>query len=123
MDKDSWKHQKVKEGSPPSLFQDRDEIIRLLARNRLDALLMAASCKLSVEELVKALTAYFLADEATGEDYDIGIVVLADEVGNLGLPNKSGTNLLVLVEGHGDAFARTTHSDAWIDFTLLDAFS
>ena len=88
-----------------------------------NALLMATSCKLCVEEFVETLTAYVFADESAREDNDVGIVVLTDEVGNFGLPNKTGTDALMLVEGHGDAFARTAHGDAWIYFAFLDAFS
>lgn len=95
----------------------------LFARDVFNALLMATACKLGVEELVETLATHIFADEATGEDDDVGIVVLTDEVGNLGLPNKSGTDVLVLVEGHGDAFAGAAHGDAGIDFAFLDAFS
>jgi len=84
---------------------------------------MATTCKLSVEEFVEALAAHFFTDESAGEDDDVGVVVLADEVSNLGLPNKTGTNALVLVEGHGDTFSRTAHGDTWIYFAFLDAFS
>ena len=66
---------------------------------------MATACELGVEEFVEALAAGFFGDETAGKDDDIGIVVFADEVGYLGLPHKTGTDLLVLVEGHGDAFA------------------
>ena len=70
-----------------------------------NALLMAAAGKLSLEELVKALTANILLDETTWEDDDVGVVVLADEVGNLWTPYEASTDLLMLVERHGDAFA------------------
>ena len=66
---------------------------------------MTASRKFGVEEFVEALAADVFADEAAWEDNDVGVVVLADEVGDLGLPNKSGADALVLVEGHRDAFA------------------
>ena len=78
----------------------------LFAGDVFDALLMAATCKLGVEEFVETLTAYVLGDESAREDDDVGVVVLTDEVGNLGLPNKTGTDALVLV-----------------DFAFLDAFS
>ena len=97
--------------------------LTLLTGDVLNALLMATSCKLSVEEFVETLTAYVFADESAREDNDVGVVVLTDEVGNLWLPNKTGTDALMLVEGHGDAFARTAHGDAWIYFAFLDAFS
>lgn len=94
----------------------------LFARNVLDALLMATASKLCVEELVKALAAGFFGDEATREYDDIGVVVLAYEMGYFGLPYKACTDLLVLVEGHGDAFARAAHGYAWIDLAVFDAF-
>ena len=97
--------------------------LTLFAGDVFDALLMAATCKLGVEEFVETLAAYVLGDESAREDDDVGVVVLTDEVGNLGLPNKTGTDALVLVEGHGDAFARTAHGDARIYFAFLDAFS
>ena len=77
----------------------------LLARNVFYALLVASACELCAEELVKALAAHLFCDEAAREDDDVGVVVLADEVGNLWLPNKSCAYMLVLVERHGDAFA------------------
>ena len=97
--------------------------LTLFTGDVLNALLMATSCKLCIEEFVEALTAYVFADESAREDNDVGVVVLTDEVGNLGLPNKTGTDALMLVEGHGDAFARTAHGDAGIYFAFLDAFS
>jgi len=97
--------------------------LTLFAGNVFNALLMTTSSKLCVEEFVETLAAYVFADETTGEDDDVGVVVLSNEVSNLGLPNKSGTDALVLVKSHGDAFARTAHGDAWIDFAFLDAFS
>ena len=89
----------------PLVLSIRESTKLLFARNVLDALLMATTCELGVEELVEALTAYVLGDEAAREDDDVGVVVLTDEVGNLWLPYKTGTDALVLVEGHGDAFA------------------
>ena len=97
--------------------------LTLFAGDVFNALLMTTSSKLCVEEFVEALAAYVFADETTGEDNHVGVVVLANEVSNLGLPNKTGTDALVLVEGHGDAFARTAHGDARIYFAFLDAFS
>ena len=94
----------------------------LFAGDVVDALLMTSAGKLGVEELVKALAANVLGDEASGEDNDVGVVVLADEVGNLGLPDEAGADLLVLVERHADAFARAAHGYAGIDFAPLDAF-
>ena len=89
----------------PLVLSIRESTKLLFARNIFDALLMATTCELSVEEFVEALTAYVFGDEAAREDDDVGVVVLTDEVGNLWLPYKTGTDALVLVEGHGDAFA------------------
>lgn len=77
----------------------------LLARNVFYALLVASTCELCAEELVETLAAYLFCDEAAREDDDVGVVVFADEVGYLWLPYKSGTDALMLVECHGDAFA------------------
>ena len=97
--------------------------LTLFAGDVFNALLMTTSSKLCVEEFVETLAAYVFADETTGEDNHVGVVVLANEVSNLWLPNKTGTDALVLVEGHRDAFARTAHGDARIYFAFLDAFS
>ena len=72
-------------------------VLTLFAGNGFDALLMATSCKFCVEEFVEALAAYVFADETTGEDDDVGIVVLADEVGYLRLPYKTSAYALMLV--------------------------
>lgn len=81
---------------------------------------MATTCEFGGEELVEALAANLFADEAAREDDDVGIVVLADEVGNLGTPDEAGANLLMLVERHRDAFAAAAHGDAGIAFTGFD---
>ena len=77
--------------------RQRGSIISLLTGDVLDALLMASASKLCMEEFVKALAAHFLCDEPAREYDDIGVVVLADEMGNLRLPNQSGTDALMLV--------------------------
>ena len=81
------------------------DLLATAARDVLDALLVATTGEFGLEELVEALAAHFLGDEAAWEDDDVGIVVLADEVSDLWLPNETGTDALVLVEGHRDAFA------------------
>ena len=78
---------------------------RLLDGDVVDAGLVTTAGELCLEELVEALAACLLGDETAGEDDDVGVVVLADEVGNLGLPDKACTDALMLVERHGDAFA------------------
>ena len=81
---------------------------------------MAATLKLRGEELIHDFAGHVFIDEATGHHEHIGVVVLADEVGDFGNPAEACTNGLVLVERHIDAFARTADSDAGIDFTFLD---
>ena len=95
--------------------------LELLHRNRLDALLVTTSGELRCKELVKALAASLLVDETAREDDDIGVVVLADEVSDFGLPDEAGADALMLVERHRDAFARAAHCDAGIDLATLNS--
>ena len=81
---------------------------------------MAPSFESSGEELVEAGGAGGFVYEAAREDDDVGIVVLADEVSNLGAPYQAGAHALMLVQGHRDALARTADCDAGIDAAVLD---
>lgn len=73
--------------------------------NLVNTLLMATAFKSGFEEFVHNLLRHLVVDETTWHDQDVGIVVLTDEVGNLRNPSQSGTNTLMLVEGHGNTFA------------------
>ena len=84
---------------------------------------MAAAFEFGGEELVHDFVGHVFIDEAAGHHEHIGVVVLADEMGNFGNPAEAGSNGLVLVERHVDAFARTADSDAGEDFTFLDTAS
>ena len=88
--------------------------------NLIDAALVAAAFEFGGEELIHDFAGHVFIDEAAGHHEHIGVVVLADEVGNFGNPAETGTNALVLVERHVDAFARTADSDAGEYFTFLD---
>ena len=91
--------------------------------NLIDSRLMATSFEGCGEELVEAGDGGGFVDESSGEDDDVGVVVLADEVGDFGTPDKTSSYALVLVEGHADALARTADGDAGIDGTILDGIA
>ena len=84
---------------------------------------MAAAFELGGEILVHDGTGGILVNETARHHEHIGIVVLTDEMGNLRNPAKAGTDALVLVERHVDAFARTADGDTGEYLALLDALS
>ena len=84
---------------------------------------MAATFELGGEVLIHDGTGGILVDETAWHHEHIGIVVLTDEMGNLGDPAQTGTDRLVLVERHVDALARAADGNTGIDLSLLDAFS
>ena len=55
--------------------------------------------------------------EATGHYQYVCIVMLADEMGNLRYPRQSCPYLLMLVERHGNAFARSAYGYARVYFS------
>ena len=66
---------------------------------------MATAFEGGCEELIHDLACHVVVDETTGHHKHVGIVVLTDEVGDLGNPAQSGAHLLVLVQRHADTFA------------------
>ena len=82
---------------------------------------MAAALKLCVEELVHDLARHVVVDETAWHHQYVGIVVLTDQVSDLGYPAKAGANALVLVERHADALTATAHGYAWIDLAFFYA--
>ena len=74
------------------------------------------------EELIHNLLGSLVVDEASGHDEHVGIVVLADEMCNLGYPAQAGTYLLVLVQRDADALAAATNGNAGINLATLDTF-
>ena len=81
---------------------------------------MASAFEPGGEVGVEHLDGLVVGDEARREDDDIGIVVAADQRGDLGVPAKTCTDPLVLVERHGHPFARAAERDAAFHFALLD---
>ena len=84
---------------------------------------MAAAFELGGEVLVHNLTGCLFGDEASGHDQHVGIVVLTDEMGNLGNPSQTGTDRLMLVERHADALAGAADGNAGIDRAVLDGLA
>lgn len=73
------------------------------------------------EEPVQDGLGGLVVDEAAGQHDDVGIVVLADEAGDVLVPYQSSPHALVLVEGDGHALAAAADGDAGIDLAALDA--
>ena len=84
---------------------------------------MAAAFEGSSEELVHNLARHVVVDETTRHHKYVGIVVLTDEVGDLGNPAQTGSHLLVLVQGDADTLTTATDGDTGIDLTALDTLS
>ena len=82
---------------------------------------MTATLELGREVFVHNLTGHILVNEAAGHHQHVGIVVLADEVGNLGNPAQTSADALVLVQRHVDAFARAADGNAGEHLALLNA--
>ena len=72
------------------------------------------------KELVHDLTGHVVVDESAWHHEHVGIVVLADEMGNLWDPAQTGTYLLVLVQRDGDTLARATDGNTGINLTAFD---
>ena len=60
-------------------------------------------------------------NEASRHNKYVGIIVLTDEMSNLGYPTESGAYALVLVERHGNAFTATADGNARVAFAFLDS--
>ena len=86
------------------------------------AALVAAALKFGGEEDLNDALGHIFADHAGAHGEHIGVVVAADQRGDLGLPAQSGADPLVLVERHGHAFARAAEGDALRQLARLDRF-
>lgn len=84
---------------------------------------MASAVEVCLKESVDTLNCDFRLDETAWEDEDIGIVVSTGQTGKLGSPAESGTDALVLVEGHADTVAGAADCDCRVDDTVLDSES
>ena len=88
----------------PCLFYKKSSVIRAKKRlflygDFIHALLVAATFEAGGEELVHNLASHVIVDETAWHYQYVGIVVLTDEMCNLGNPAQSGAHLLVLVQG------------------------
>ena len=86
-----------------------------------DAGLMAAAFEFGGEKLIHDAGGHILVDEAAGHHKHVGIVVLADEMGDLRYPTKTCADGLVLVECHVDALATAADGNAGIYLAALYA--
>ena len=77
-------------------------------RYLVDTALMTAAIELCGEILVHNFTGHVLVDETAGHHKHVGIVMLTDQVCYLWYPAQTGTDALMLVERHVDAFAAAT---------------
>ena len=84
---------------------------------------MTSAFEFSVEEFFHDLAGSFSIDVATWHNQNIGVVVQACHFSNFRNPNQSGTDTLMLVECHTDAFTATTNSNARITFTSFYCYS
>ena len=88
-------------------------------RYAVNAELMATALKGGVQILVHDLAGHVGIDKTAGHDQYVGIIVLADEVSNLGDPAESGADALMLVQGHGDSLSAAAHGYTLLYLTVL----
>ena len=81
---------------------------------------MAATFEAGGEELVHNLTCHVIVDETAWHYQYVGIVVLTDEMCNLGNPAQSGAHMLVLVQCDRDTLATATDGNTRINLATLD---
>ncbi len=85
-----------------------------------DAALVTATLEFGAEEGVDALQRNGRVDKPSGEHEDVSVVVLSRKGRQLRLPAKCGANVLVFVEGHGDAVAGAANGDCGVALSVLD---
>ena len=83
---------------------------------------MASAFKRHTEKLIHNIPGRLVVNEAPWHDENVGIVMLADKVGYLRNPCKSGTYALVLVECHVYTFSAAADTDTGINLSFLYAF-
>ena len=84
---------------------------------------MTTALEWSLEIFIHDYLSLTVADKATWHYETVRIVVLTDKVSNLYIPAKSSTNALMLVQGHRDTLARTTHCNTTVNLALLNTLS
>ena len=78
----------------------------------LNSPLMASTFEWSSEIFVHDFACRLLIDKTSWHDEYVGVVVLADKVGNFGSPAEAAADARVLVHRHGNAFAGAADGDA-----------
>ena len=97
--------------------------IPCINRNLCDPAGMTSALKCGCEELVEYCLGFLIADETTWQDDDVGVIVLADKLGNVLVPSQSGTNTLMLVQRDCHAFATAADANSRVNLTALNGFS
>ena len=82
---------------------------------------MSSAFEGGVEKCFDAASGFVGMNETTGHDEHVGVVVLTGESGYFFHPYESGTNALVLVQSHGDAFAAAADGNAAFYLALFDS--
>ena len=72
------------------------------------------------EEGLDHLNGLFMAHETAGHGDDVGIVMLACQLCNLGNPAQCRANALMLVQRHVDALTATAHGNAGVALATLN---
>ena len=89
---------------------------RLVDRHFIDAFLVTSSFKSSVEEFGHNFVRHLVVNETSRHYQNVGIIMLACQVGNLRNPAKCGTYALMFVQSHADAFSAATDCNTRITF-------
>ena len=93
----------------------------LLYGNAVNAGLVATSFEGGGQVLVHDLAGHIVVDETAGHYKYVGIIVLTDEVSNLGDPAESGADTLMLVQSHGDTLSAAAHGYTLLYLSVLYA--
>ncbi|SCM74367.1 hypothetical protein KL86PLE_130191 [uncultured Pleomorphomonas sp.] len=99
-----------RENGGHALSADRMACLKL--GNHADAARMPAAFELGVEEFVDDHQRQILADHAGAEGQHVGVVVLARQLGGIGLRTDDAADALELVGGERDAEAGAADGDA-----------
>lgn len=83
---------------------------------------MTATLKGSFEELVEDSLGSLVVNETSRKHDYIGIIVLADKLGDILVPSQARTYTLVLVKSHSHTFTAAADTDTRIDISILNAF-
>ena len=85
-----------------------------------DTSLMSSSLEGGVEKLVHDFVGHVRIDEPSRHDQYVGIVVQARHMGDFRHPAQGGTDSLMLVQCHSDAFSAAADGDAGTAFSFFN---